>query len=437
MILVYSEQHSNRLNYTLNVLFKYILKVDYSLVSYEIFCQATNAVKINYSRQNIPDCIAINPHTLLFEKEITTQSINVDWIENQPYFFKTASDTTFNYDLLAASFFMVSRYEEYDATDLDNHNRFKAENSIAFQHDFLQLPVVNLWALDIKEDISIQYPEFKFPTIKYDYINSIDIDIAYAYKGKNKLRLLSSTLKALLKLEWKELKTRYYYFTHKIKDPYDTYAFINKFQKEYTTKNMYFFLLGAYGKYDKNLASSSKVYKDLIQKIEQTNPIGIHPSYGSNTSKSQLNTEINLLKSIVNKKITHSRQHFLKLNVPNTYENLILNKIEYDYSMGFASQIGFRAGICSAYPFFNIEQNKEKKLFLIPFQIMDGTLNQYLKLNQEEAIEKISKIINVIKNVNGTFVSLWHNSSLGECNEWTNWTTVYKKLQQLAKTPPT
>ena len=59
---------------------------------------------------------------------------------------------------------------------------------------------------------------------------------------------------------------------------------------------------------------------------------------------------------------------------------------------------------------------------------MDGTLNHYENLSPDQATKKIKDIITVIKNNNGTFVSLWHNSSLSEVNEWKNWTKVYENL---------
>ena len=67
-------------------------------------------------------------------------------------------------------------------------------------------------------------------------------------------------------------------------------------------------------------------------------------------------------------------------------------------------------------------------MLITPFQIMDGTLNHYENLSPDQATKKIKDIITVIKNNNGTFVSLWHNSSLSEVNEWKNWTKVYETL---------
>ena len=99
--------------------------------------------------------------------------------------------------------------------------------------------------------------------------------------------------------------------------------------------------------------------------------------------------------------------------------------------MGFASQVGFRAGICTPFLWFDLEENKSTDLKIIPFQVMDGTLNQYLKLKPKEALNLIESIKKEVKSVNGLFVTLWHNESLSEIREWKGWRTVYEQMISL------
>jgi len=432
MIVVFAENKSNRLVYTLNVLFKQVLKVDFELVDLDVF-KSSSSIKINYSSQTIDNCISIKPQGLLEEIKIENQKIEVEWVDALPYFYKTADKGVFKYDLFAAIFFMITRYEEYLPNKLDDHGRFNAENSIAFKHGFLNLPVANLWALGIQKEIEKQYPTFVFPKQKYQYLNTLDIDVAYAYKGKSLTRLISSTIKSLLTFDKDDLKNRFNYFIKNQKDPYDVYAEVDALQNKYKTQNIFFFLLGDYAQYDKNLSHKSKPLQELIKRSLNKNEVGIHPSYASNKDQNQIRIEIERLEKISNKSIIKSRQHFLKLSFPSTYENLIVSGIKEDYSMGFASQIGFRAGICSTYAFFNLLINEERDLLITPFQVMDGTLNEYLNLSPKEVVKEVENIINTVKNVNGTFVSLWHNSSLGECYVWKKWSVVYEDIIQLAQ----
>ncbi|GGK41705.1 MULTISPECIES: polysaccharide deacetylase family protein [Flavobacteriaceae] len=429
MIIVYSDNISNRLTYTLNVIFKSILKVNYSLVNFEKFNKCKDSIRINYSNRSLNNCISVKPHSILFENNLKQQLIKVDWIDTIPYYFKTNDNTVFNYDIFASTFYIVSRYEEYFTTELDNHNRFKARDSVAFKNNFLEIPVANIWAQELKKEIIKKYPNSDFTILKYNFINSIDIDVAYAYKGKGFFRFFGGFLKALVQLNFSEVKNRFNYI-YKNEDLYNTYAKIIKLQTQFNTKNLYFINLGDYAKLDKNISHKKKVLTKLIQQLISipNTIIGIHPSYASNYDYQKIKLEKDRLEKITNKWVTNSRQHYLMLKHPETYQQLIKNNIKHDYTMGYPNKVGFRAGICTTYPFFDILKNKEEKLQITPFQIMDGTLNHYENLTPEQATQKIKDIITAVKNVNGTFVSLWHNSSLSEVNEWKNWTKVYKAL---------
>lgn len=432
-IIIYSDFISNRLTYTLDVIFKHVLFIDYNLVTKKEFLKDSNDVKINYSIESLEDSIQVTPHQILSETDLQEYSPEVCYFKDIPYIFNTASDNSINYDLFASIFYMVSRYEEYFKTDLDPHERFRAENSLAFKNNFLEKPIVNIWIKELKTLIETKYPDYKFPKKEYQYINSIDIDLAYSYKGKSKGLLVSSFIKNLLQGNTDELKNKLAFFTKKIEDPYDTYAVFKNINEKYKKANLFFIQIGNYGKFDKNLHHKSPKFQNLIKELHQENEIGLHPSYASNKNPQLIGVEKKRLEHILGEKIIKSRQHFLKLHFPETYENLIHEGIEHDYTMGYASKIGFRAGICHPFPFFNLKTNEQRNLMLHPFQIMDGTLNGYMQLTPDQALEKSKKIINNVKAVEGTFVSLWHNSSLSEQNEWKNWKRVYTELVGFAQ----
>ena len=432
-IIIYSDSLSNRLTYALDVIFKHVLFVDYILVTKKVFLKDSNDVKINYSKESLEDAIQITPHQILSETNLQEYSPEVSYFKDIAYIFKTSSDNQINYDLFASVFYMVSRYEEYFKTDLDTHGRFKAENSLAFKNDFLEKPIVNIWIKKLQTLIETKYPDYKFPKKEYQYINSIDIDVAYSYKGKSKGLLASSFIKNLIQGNTDEIKKKLAYILKKIEDPYDTYTVFKKINKKYKKTNLFFIQVGNYGKFDKNLHHKSPKFKNLIKELHQENQIGLHPSYISNKHPHLIGVEKKRLEDVLGEKTTKSRQHFLKLYFPETYENLIHEGIEHDYTMGYASKIGFRAGICNPFPFFNLKTNEQTNLMLHPFQIMDGTLNGYMQLTPEEALAKSKKIINNVKAVRGTFISLWHNSSLTEENEWKNWKRIYTELVDFAQ----
>jgi len=187
-----------------------------------------------------------------------------------------------------------------------------------------------------------------------------------------------------------------------------------------------FFLLGDWGKYDKNINWKHKNLKQLIFDLKQSCSIGIHPSYGSYLNTEKVKMELNRLYTIGNTSTTKSRQHFLKLDVPQSYQLLESIGITDDYSMGFADAYGFRAGTSFSYPFFDLHSNTITKLMIHPITYMDGTLNQYLGLSTDESIKVIQCLKTEVENVGGTFCPLWHNETIGEVGIWEGWRKVFE-----------
>ncbi|MDB4297441.1 polysaccharide deacetylase family protein [Flavobacteriaceae bacterium] len=427
MILVYSHKNTPRLVYVLNVICTSILKIPFRVVtSVDDFKKSNNCYKLNYSSDVIENSYRIEPSALLFETTICKQLTDVTWVSNIPYFFKTET----GFDILAASFWMLTRYEEYLDVDTDNHGRYKAENSLAYKEEFLQLPVVNIWVQELKDKLSLQKLDVEFPTSEFSFLNTFDIDTAYAFKGKGFKRAFLRFCKCILSFRFTELKDTFKYLFNG-DDFYDTYPYI--LDKSKNIENLFFFLIAKVSPFDKGLSIKKNAFKKLIQKISKTNTVGIHPSYVSFLSKDKIVDEKNTLAKAVGAIIDKSRQHYLRLKLPESYNVLMASDVKEDYSMGYASQIGFRAGVCTPYSFYDLQKEEEQGLKIVPFQIMDVTLNVYLKLTPSEAIDQQKKIINSVKAVNGTFVSLWHNSSLTERDNWKGWRLVYEAMLHSVK----
>jgi len=94
--------------------------------------------------------------------------------------------------------------------------------------------------------------------------------------------------------------------------------------------------------------------------------------------------------------------------------------------MGYADNVGFRAGICTPFTFFDLLEDKEISVTIHPFAYMDGSLNQYLGLSIEESIQKIKQLKREVKAVNGQFIGVWHNETLNDKGIWKGWKTVYE-----------
>jgi hypothetical protein len=119
--------------------------------------------------------------------------------------------------------------------------------------------------------------------------------------------------------------------------------------------------------------------------------------------------------------------------MPDTYQSWEEAGISHDYTMGFNDQPGFRAGIARPFPFYDLSRERITGITVVPFQVMDGTLRQYMHLGPESATEVIEELITATRKVGGLFVSIWHNTSLNEGNGWEGWRQVFLDMLSMQK----
>ncbi|MCX6290863.1 MAG: polysaccharide deacetylase family protein [Bacteroidetes bacterium] len=432
MLLIYTKSTTPRLKYTFDLVFKEIMGIDYAVTHHAFEFGLSSLPKFNYSEEKIADELFFYSSMLLFEKGIRRQEISVfDW-EDTKVFFATHPKYIFPFDPFAASFYLVSRYEEYLPHHRDQHDRFDAKESLAFEKGFLNKPLVNIWVKKIKQVLLEKFPQLKFPQQEYRFVSTIDIDNAFAYREKGLMRTGGAIVRSLLKLDLKQISERVSVLTGRRQDPYDTYEVMNEIQKKYELNCIYFFLLGDYGENDKNVSAGRKKLQSLIKSIADYSDVGIHPSYGSNANPGRLRIELSRLRKVLKRDVTKSRQHFLVLHFPSTYRRLIDHDITDDYSMGYSGSVGFRASICTPFYFYDLELETSSKLRIHPFAVMDATLKYYMKIKPGEAISYIEPLVKEVKHVDGTFISLWHNESLSNIPPWEGWKEVYEQVVRIA-----
>lgn len=429
MILIYTDKITNRIKFIFNLYFGELLKVEFKITTNREEFKSFEGAKFSYSRQPVSDELFFQACNLLFERGIANIDLIFGEYEGLPVFFTVfQKESALPFDPFAAGFYLVSRYEEYLPYRKDEYGRFSASESMAYQKNFLHKPVVNIWALTVGNLLRKRFSGFNFPGTTYTFIPTIDIDAAWAYRQKGFMRTLGGLAASFVNLDFNEIIERIKVLSGTNKDPFDTYDFQLEMQKKYNLHPIYFILFADYGLNDKNIPVQNRAFQTLIKSLSDYSEVGIHPSYNSNNSVKKLEEEISRLSKVLNREITSSRQHFLKLQLPSTYRNLINLDITDDYTMGFAAQPGFRAGICSTFNFYDLDADTETNLKIHPFTLMDGTLRDYMNISAEDAITYIVPLITEVKAVNGTFISLWHNESLSNAKRWAGWHGVYESM---------
>lgn len=432
MLLIFTQKKTNRLTYIFKFLFKEILKVPVSITSNLHEFKNSGLPKINYSLLPVECPLKIHPYPILFQNNITYQSMEPVPFAEEIYFFESSPDSFLPFDPFAAAFYLVSRYEEYLMREMDKHCRFPSEHSILYRNHLLDKPVVNQWAQLIAQKIKHFYPGFEYRQPPFNFLSTIDIDNAWAYKNKSLRRTAGAFVKCLLSGNSWQNKERLQVLRGEKKDPYDTYEYICELYRNKSELLHFFILLSRTSKYDRNISPNNNQLKQLVKDLSSFCQVGIHPSYRSTKNKKELKKEVKSLQTITGQKVESARQHFLKLELPKTYRRLLKAGIQQDYTMGYANQVGFRAGTSSPFWFYDLKKDIQTNLHVYPFQMMDVTLKNYLKLSPDEALLIIEKLMEEIRRYGGTFISLWHNESLSDQGEWAGWRSVFEKMTEQA-----
>jgi hypothetical protein len=379
--------------------------------------------RINYSDSKIAvDEFFIQNHSLLFENEKKQQEVTCFMVNGKKAFFKT-TNCDFPFDIFAASFYLLSRYEEYLPHKKDVYGRFAHENSLAFKEGFLNLPLINIWVKDFAAKLKEKYSMLNVQCSIFNFQPTYDIDIAYSYKHKGLFRNAGGFFKSPSVERIKVL-------TGGLKDPFDCYGWLNNLHQQFDLNPVYFFLLAEKnGAFDKNILPHKNVMWQLVKKHTMLYQTGIHPSWQSHAKVSVLLAEMEWLAEMSGiKQIIISRQHYIKFSLPDTFRILIEAGIQEEYSMGYGSINGFRASVASPFYWYDLDKEMQTSLRIHPFCFMDANAYYEQKQNAAEAYEELMHYYNVCKAVNGTLITIWHNNFLGSSPEFTAWKEMYERF---------
>lgn len=416
MLLVYTHKITPRLKYVFKHVCTRILGIEVSFTTKIEEFIAHDALKISYTKQQLGNEFFIKSHDILFEQGLNDIDINVqNWGRTKCFFFN-GEKSSIPFDVFAASFYLLSRYEEYLPHVKDNYGRFLATESVAFKHGFLHQPVVDVWAYKFKEALQTQFPEYQFAQKKYSVKPIIDVPSAYHFKFKGIMRSFGGSVKDIFQFKFKTLYNRFMVIFGLKHDPYDTFKYILNRQKQSKFKFLFFFLIGDYSTYDKGINPNKKKFVSLIKHVADYCEVGLKTSFFSIDNFSILKKEKLKMEEIINTTLKASRQSFSKLNLPESYRNLIELEILEDYTMGYVNEVGFRAGSCTPFLFYDLDYEIQTPLKIHSYHIMD-----YVLLKNQSLLDKkkvLNEIISEVKQVNGEFVPVFHNYTFSEIERW-------------------
>ena len=427
MLTIYCfSENTRRLKYIAQHLFNTILCVEFRITSdKKQYLESTHPC-INYSETELNHGLQIIPHDLLFETGIRPQKDlkESEWNGLFCFFYTGKGDIPF--DLFAASFYLLTLYEEYFPEKWDKHDRFNHCESLLFRNHSLETPIIDRWAYLLKkefENAGFNTDDFKLR--KYRAIATYDIDHPFLYRYKGFIKNSGGFLRDGLKGHFRKTKERLGTLLRLQEDPYlASIRSIDQIQSQFNRSYYLFVLLGKRGKYGRTTTYSPKAYFRYLKTLTLSH-IGLHPSYDTLRNLEQLGKEKKQLEKILQSKITHSRQHFLRMQVPETFQELILAGVEEDFTLAFAHAPGFRSGTAIPYFFYDLQKDEATTLLIRPTVMMDSTFIFHQKLSPEEALQKMKQLVDACKQSGGDYLSLWHNSNLAGTPEENPWINVF------------
>lgn len=429
-ILIYSHTSTTRLQYICKFIFGEQLGIGHSLTIDSESFKNHDGAKINYSDLAMPeDAFTICNHPLLFQKEV--KEIDVDSFESNGHtaLFKT-TDGDFSFDVMAASFYLLSRYEEYLPHEQDSYGRYAHENSIAYRKGFLQQPLVNIWINNLADALLKKFPALQLKKPTFNFVPTYDVDIAWSYKHKGFIRNIGGLIKA-------PSLGRLAVLAGLKKDPFDSFDYLHQLHRRYQLHPVYFFLVAqSVSDYDKNISPYHYAMWRLVKKHAKQYSIGLHPSWKSNEKPGLMEREQKILASSADVPVTNSRQHYIKFALPKTFEQLAAAGIKDDYSMGYGSINGFRASVASSFNWYNLATETSTALRLHPFCYMDANSFYEQQQNVAKSYEELMHYYQACKAVNGELITIFHNNFLGTDKKFAGWKEMYETfLEQLDPVP--
>jgi hypothetical protein len=428
MLLIYTHRVTPRLTYIFKHIFVRILQVPISFTTKVEEFVAHKGMKMTYSKLPLGDEFFVRSHDLLFDQGINDVEISMQaWEKDVPCFFNAGTKSSIPYDIFAASFYLLSRYEEYLPHVRDAMNCFPVEESLAFQYDFLEKPLVDVWAYKLRAQLQFQFPDFEFVSRSYSCQSVFSICQTYAYKYKGVLRTFGGFLSDLFSLRLQTFWDRILVLVNFKKDPYDTYDQILRFKEEYNTDTMLFFLISNYTTYDNNISITNNKFRLLIKSMSDYVHVGLNASFYTMEKEALLKREVQKLEAILNTPLRRTRQHLLRLHLPETYQHLIDLEVTEEHSMGYTEVFGFRASTCTPFYFYDLDYEIQTPLKVVPFAVSD-TVFQSKGLSPKQALLKVTALNKEVRAVDGNFVTSFQNELLSGYGKWKGWNGFYQSV---------
>jgi hypothetical protein len=311
-------------------------------------------------------------------------------------------------DLLASMVLTLSRVEESLRPRLDEHGRFPAASSLAFREQFLERPILDEHGLAFRQALTLLLPGWRpeQPIFRVKLTHDID-DVGIPFNFR-------SSLAHTLKRQRPSATIRDLIAAVSASDPTELFLVrkLAEISKGRGLHSAFFWKSSLRTPNDSGYPLHNPKVQRVIGELRKSNfEVGVHPGYDTFHDRENLAKEIGVLKSALDEDFPGGRQHYLRWS-PQTWLDWESCDLRYDSSVGFADQIGFRAGTSFPYRPWCWTKNREVNLIEVPLILMDCTPVKYMRLDKHEGLKRVRALVRRVEETGGVFTLLWHNTTL-------------------------
>lgn len=331
--------------------------------------------------------------------------------DRRPLFHQVASDCVeCGVDLPLTALLTLSRFEELGAGQRDDHGRFVSSSSVAGRHGYLGRPIVDEYGLAVEQALNQLLPNRPPAQRKLRVKLSHDVDRVGIPCS------LRATVGHTLKRRTPSATFRDFVASFTGEDPIYL-ALVSRIagaSLERDLDSAFYWKSSLPGPYDSGYDPRHPKIRRVIDWLSERGiENGIHPGYETFGNLPRLSSEVRRLREVVNNDKIGGRQHFLRWR-PESWTEWEACGLAYDSTVGFADEIGFRAGTCIPYRPWIFSLNRQADLLEIPLIVMDCTPVVYMRLSLAEGLAAVLRCVERCRLVGGVFTLLWHNTTLLE-----------------------
>jgi hypothetical protein len=412
MILVYCSKITTRKEYIFKHIFRRLMHQEFKFTTDVSEFVSHSGVKLSYGIKPLGEEFFIWSQGLLDENGIDDYDIEFHKWDELPFFFKAPERSDVPFDIFSASFYLITRYEEYLPQVKDDIGRYSSKESIAVQGDFILLPLVDLWVRKLLELLNREANTLL--TRKQQVKTTVAIEVASFFKYKSrgiidnghffyshlrrfKIRYALRQIIVLLGIRM---------------DPFQNYEWlISVIRKRWlhgrkstsTTANMiFFFHLGNYNRIDNGISFRSRKYREAIKQIGDYLDIGLR--YSFYCSDKEVQQQGKKFEEISNRPLHKTMAAYSKISTPGHYKRLVdLEKLE-DYSMGYENMPGFRASTCHPFYFYDLDYEVQTPLLIYPYALHYKSISGNMLNGQKQIIQQLKRRV---EEVSGHFITMY------------------------------